>query len=180
MRNKPQKHNRKEEEKMKGNKIKRIVLTNDYEQKEIDDIMLINECDEEDAINAYYDFMLDDLNELRKCGFKEKMRILCVADLGLWSGRHCAYKIFDNFGDIFYTECDIFTWFIDRYNNFRFVGAHHDGYNHYLYRIIPENVSDEVIERMENVLYEGKNADYYIRKYTLSLGKWYLENGEWI
>lgn len=49
-------------------------------------------------------------------------------------------------------------------------GYHHDGHNHCTFRMLKDDVSDEIIDRMEDALYRDTDkADYYIRKYTQSL-----------
>lgn len=95
-------------------------------------------------------------------------KILIIADLGLWDGRHSAYKIMEskNIKDILYSKCDLAEWYSDG-KDIRFKGIHHDGTNHYLYRVIRNDVDvDEFLDE----LYDGERiSDEEIEKYTKSL-----------
>lgn len=63
--------------------------------------------------------------------------ILVIADLGLWNGRCSGYKEIEsgNIADCLYTECDYATWYVDKNGDLRSDCIHHDGTNHYLYRV---------------------------------------------
>lgn len=63
--------------------------------------------------------------------------ILVVADLGLWNGRRTGYKEIPsgNIRDCLYSDYDYTTWYVDRNGDFRCDDTHHDGTNHYLYRV---------------------------------------------
>ena len=69
--------------------------------------------------------------------------ILVVADLGLWNGRRTGYKEIPsgNIRDCLYSDYDYTTWYVDRNGDFRCDDTHHDGTNHYLYRVYKDNVS---------------------------------------
>ena len=97
-------------------------------------------------------------------------RILVIADLGLWNGRKSAYKIVDsgNIKDILGFTYDCAEFYGDGYN-IRGTEVHHDGTNHYLYRVIRE---DRNIQNLLDDIYEGK--EYTMKKlnyYTKSLYK---------
>lgn len=97
-------------------------------------------------------------------------RILVIADLGLWSGRKSAYKIVGsgNIKDILGFTYDCAEFYGDGYN-IRGTEIHHDGTNHYLYRVIRE---DRNIQNLLDDIYEGKK--YTMKKlnyYTKSLYK---------
>ena len=97
-------------------------------------------------------------------------RILVIADLGLWNGRKSAYKIVDsgNIKDILGFTYDCAEFYGDGYN-IRGTEVHHDGTNHYLYRVIRE---DRNIMNLLNDIWDGK--EFTMKKlnyYTKSLYK---------
>ena len=97
-------------------------------------------------------------------------RILVIADLGLWNGRKSAYKIVDsgNIKDILGFTYDCAEFYGDGYN-IRGTEVHHDGTNHYLYRVIRE---DRNIVNLLNDIWDGK--EFTMKKlnyYTKSLYK---------
>lgn len=98
--------------------------------------------------------------------------IICIADLGLWYGRRMGYKMIEsgNIADCLYdSDCDFCTWYVDRYNDLRFSGVHHDGRNHYLYREL-RDLSDKQMENFLEKLHTGKLTRRDIRRYTTNIG----------
>lgn len=98
--------------------------------------------------------------------------IICIADLGLWYGRRMGYKMIEsgNIADCLYDpECDYCTWYVDRYNDLRFTGVHHDGTNHYLYREL-RDLSDKQMENFLDKLHTGRLTRRDINRYTMSVG----------
>lgn len=97
-------------------------------------------------------------------------RILVIADLGLWDGRKPAYRIIDscNVKDILSFTYDYVEFYGDGYN-IRGTEVHHDGTNHYLYRVIRE---DRNIDNLLNVIYNGEEiTSSKLNYYTKSLYK---------
>ena len=98
--------------------------------------------------------------------------IICIADLGRWDGRCMGYKMIEsgNIADCLWDgECDYCTWYVDRYNNLRFTGVHHDGTNHYLYREL-RDLSDKQMENFLDKLRTGNLIRRDINRYTTSVG----------
>lgn len=98
--------------------------------------------------------------------------IICIADLGRWNGRCMGYKMIEscNIADCLYDpECDYCKWYVDRYNDLCFSGAHHDGNNHYLYREL-RDLSDKQMENFLEKLHTGRLTRRDIRRYTTSVG----------
>lgn len=83
--------------------------------------------------------------------------ILVVADLGLWNGRRTGYKEIPsgNIRDCLYSDYDYTTWYVDRNGDFRCDDTHHDGTNHYLYRVYKDNVSQTQKDRLKEKIYNG-------------------------
>jgi len=77
--------------------------------------------------------------------------ILVVADLGLWNGRRTGYKEIPsgNIRDCLYSDYDYTTWYVDRNGDFRCDDTHHDGTNHYLYRVYKDDVSQAQKDRLK-------------------------------
>lgn len=97
-------------------------------------------------------------------------RILVIGDLGLWYGRQPAYKIIDscNIKDILSVDSDYAEFYGDGYN-IRGTEAHHDGTNHYLYRVIRE---DRKIDNLLDDIWNGKEITRKkLNYYTKSLYK---------
>lgn len=131
-------------------------VTDPYEQYEL--------CCE---MNADY---LDD--ERDNLDIKLPHAIICIADLGLWYGRRMCYKVIEscNIADCLYEpKCDYCTWYVDRYNDLRFTGVHHDGTNHYLYREL-RDLSNKQMENFLEKLHTGKLTRRDINRYTTSIG----------
>ena len=98
--------------------------------------------------------------------------IICIADLGRWNCRRMGYKMLEssNIADCLYDpECDYCTWYVDRFNDLRFTGTHHDGTNYYLYREL-RDLSDKQMENFLDKLHTGRLTRRDIRRYTTSIG----------
>ena len=95
--------------------------------------------------------------------------IVVFADLGLWDGRVNGARIEGtNVKDILHSSCDYIDWYCDRYNVLC-DATHHDGTNHYLYRVAKDR---EQAERLVNkIAYEGMTEEEF-RKATRSLRKY--------
>ena len=98
--------------------------------------------------------------------------ILVIADLGLWNGRRCGYKDIEsgNIKDCLYSEMDRNEWYVDKNGDLKCTAIHHDGTNHYLYRVYKDNVSDEQIENLKEKLYYGTATRRDITRITQRLG----------
>lgn len=98
--------------------------------------------------------------------------ILVVADLGLWYGRRTGYKEIEsgNIRDCLYSNYDYTTWYVDSNGDFRCDDIHHDGTNHYLYRVYKDGVSESQKERLKEKLYEGTATRADIVRITRRLG----------
>lgn len=136
-----------------------------------------NDIDDRDPNDedAIYEWM-EETNQLylddERCNLDKEVdgRILVIADLGLWNGRHGGYKIIEscNIRDILYSDCDYAEWYGDGYN-IRCTAHHHDGTNHYLYRVIRE---DRNIDNLLDAIYRGEEiTSSKLNYYTKSLYK---------
>lgn len=98
--------------------------------------------------------------------------ILVIADLGFWWGRMNGFReiLSGNIKDCLKPDCEYATWYLDEKGEFRGYAAHHDGCNHYRYRVWKsEATEDEQIELMDK-LWDGKATEEEIETLTDSLG----------
>ena len=98
--------------------------------------------------------------------------IIVIGDIGRWNGRVMGYKMVDsgNIKDCLYSDTDFTEWYVDQYGDFRADAAHHDGTNHYLYRVFKDNVSPEQIEWLQGRIYYGRATRADITRVTRRLG----------
>ena len=98
--------------------------------------------------------------------------ILVIADLGLWNGRRSGYKEIrsGNIRDCLYGGHDFVTWYVDRQGDLRCEDIHHDGTNHYLYRVYKSGTTDSQRTRLKGKIYDGTASEGDIDRYTRRLG----------
>lgn len=98
--------------------------------------------------------------------------IIVIGDLGRWNGRVMGYKMIEsgNIKDCLYSDTDFTEWYVDKYGDLRADAAHHDGVNHYLYRVFKDTATDTQIENLQYKLYEGKATRADITRITRRLG----------
>ena len=99
--------------------------------------------------------------------------MLVIADLGLWNGRHTAYKEIQNakLSDALDYRYDSAEWYVRRDGELCGVQSHHDGTNYYIYRKVRENATEEELQSLEEKLYFGNATEEDIDKVTERLGK---------
>ena len=127
--------------------------------------------------NELYEIMCDSnaenlCDERVNLNIQLSQPILVVADLGLWNGRRMGYKEIEsgNIRDCLYSNYDYTTWYVDKNGDFRCDDIHHDGTNHYLYRVYKDNVSESQKDRLKAKLYEGTATRADIVRITRRLG----------
>lgn len=98
--------------------------------------------------------------------------ILVIADLGRWNGRFSGYKetASGNIRDCLYSDTDYSTWYVDRLGDLRCDAVHHDGTNHYLYRVYKPGVTETQIDRLKEKIYDGIATRSDITRITQRLG----------
>ena len=104
--------------------------------------------------------------------------ILIIADLGLWNGRKQGYKLLNtrNIADILYSECDYVEWYSDG-KNIKCIASHHDGTNHYTYRVVREGRN---INNLLDAIYKGEEiTSKKLNYYTKSLHSYVAEIYGW-
>lgn len=98
--------------------------------------------------------------------------IIVIGDLGLWDGRRIGYKDIEsgNIKDCLYSDCDYNTWYVDEQGDLRCEAIHHDGTNHYRYRVFKPNVTEEQMEDLREKIYSRKVVEEDISAVTDRLG----------
>ena len=137
-----------------------------------------NELDlDPDDEQAIYEWMVETneeylSDERMNLDIQLSQPIIVIGDLGRWNGRVMGYKMIDsgNIKDCLYSDTDYTEWYVDRYGDLRADAVHHDGTNHYLYRVFKEGVTDSQIERLQDKIYMGKATRADITRVTKRLG----------
>ena len=127
--------------------------------------------------NKLYEYMVeanDDYlsDEKRNLDIQLSQPIIAIGDLGRWNGRVTGYKMIDsgNIRDCLYADTDYIEWYVDKYGDLRADAVHHDGTNHYLYRVFKDGVTDTQIENLQDKIYNGKATRADITRVTKRLG----------
>ena len=158
------------------NEDKHIIWSNydlDYEDWRGDLEAEYPELSEDERISLMYEInghYLDD--ERMNLNVQLSQPILVIGDLGLWNGRRMGYKEIPsgNIRDCLYGDTDYSTWYVDRLDDLRCDAIHHDGTNHYLYRVYKDGVRDSQIELLKEKLYRGTATRADITRVTRRLG----------
>ena len=100
--------------------------------------------------------------------------ILTIADLGLWNGRHQGYHRGHNMslGDCLYPFCgDYAEWYVTEDGKFCSRQIHHDGTNYYRFRTFKKDATEEAIDNLLGLIFDGKATEDDIDRVTVKLGK---------
>ncbi len=137
-------------------------LAEEYPDKSEDELYAIM-CE----TNDHY---LDD--ERANLDIQLRMPILLIADIGRWDGRHNGYREIKsgNIRDCLYTGMDYATFYVDKQGDLRCDAHHHDGTNHYLYRVYRRGISGSQIERLQEKILDGTATRKDITRLTQRLG----------
>ena len=128
---------------------------------------------EDERISLMYEINGDYLDDERmNLDVQLSQPILVVGDLGLWNGRRMGYKEIPsgNIRDCLYSDTDMTEWYVDKYGDLRADATHHDGTNHYLYRVFKDGVSETQMENLRDKIYHGKATRADITRLTRRLG----------
>ena len=141
----------------------------------------INEVDYSDWPESKFEDEMWELNneyfhdEQANLNIPTEGRIIAIANLGLWSGRHYGYKLKDDHNIracfSFDADCEYGEWWVDSHNNLRSRQTHHDGTNFLLYREVKPEITSDQLDNLCWKIYRGKATSRDITKYTRSLGK---------
>ena len=158
-------------------KGKRFVIWSnydlDYDDWKDDLLDEYPELSERERVELMYEINGDYLDDERNnLDIQLSQPILVVADLGLWNGRRMGYKEIPsgNIRDCLYSDTDYSTWYVDQLGDLRCDAIHHDGTNHYLYRVYKDNVTETQIDNLLAKIYEGRATRKDITRITRRLG----------
>ena len=131
----------------------------DYPEDELYDIMV-----KSNAENLY--------DERVNLDIQLSQPIIVIGDLGRWNGRVMGYKDIPsgNIRDCLYADTDYTEWYVDKYGDLRADATHHDGTNHYLYRVFKDGVSETQIDNLKEKLNRGTATRTDIVRITRRLG----------
>ena len=98
--------------------------------------------------------------------------ILVIAELECWNGNFDGYKEVKSgkISDCLYTDTDLREWYIDNRGDLRADAIHHDGTNHYLYRVYKDSATEAQINNLKLKIYEGRATRADITRVTRRLG----------
>lgn len=98
--------------------------------------------------------------------------IIRIDDNGRWNGRFNGCGLIESgmISDCLYSNLDIATWYVDELGDLRCDAVHHDGTNHYLYRVFKPNVTEEQVRNLQMKVCFGTATRQDITRYTSRLG----------
>jgi hypothetical protein len=99
--------------------------------------------------------------------------IVTFAHLQLWNGQRFGYRESraTNINELLYSNYDYSRWYVNAYGELCCDDTHHDGTNHYFYRMWVPGTSEEMKEKLLNLVYDNDSrALSYIKRYTVRLG----------
>lgn len=106
--------------------------------------------------------------------YRYPREILVIARLDLWDGRRDGYREIKSgqLADCFEAGRDTLSvrWYLDRRGDLRCDDTHHDGTNHYLYRVWRKGVGDERKQRLKAKILDGTVTRDDIARATERLG----------
>lgn len=155
---------------------KHIIWSNynlDYEDWRVDLEAEYPDMSEEEGIALMYEINSNYLDDERtNLSIQLPQPILMIADIGRWDGRYSGYSEIKSgkISDCLYSELDYATWYVDKLGDLRCDAIHHDGTNHYLYRVYKPGVRESQIDLLKEKLYEGKATRADITRITRRLG----------
>jgi len=155
--------------------MKHIIWSNyglDYEdwREELEE--QFPDYSEEERWMFMYDLNAEDLEcERMNLNIPLGIPILCIADLGLWNGRHSGYAEIrsGNIKDCLVYHGDSAEFYVED-GEFKCDQYHHDGTNYLTYRVWKRQYTQAFKDRLLDKLYEGNATQEDIDKYTKPLG----------
>lgn len=149
----------------------------------------LSKIDIDQFINKHYDYVYGNIADLNdeylhdervNLDIPTNNRIIIIADLGLWDGRHAGFSYTDENNinscltshiDYGYCQSEFYVEKVGRTLELKSCDRHHDGRNYYTYRELKDGLSATQIDNFENKLASGIATRADINKYTRSLGE---------
>lgn len=117
------------------------------------------ELSEDELYQKMYELNAEYLGDERmNLDIRLSQPILVIADLGRWSGRFSGYKEIGSgkISDCLYADTDYCEWYVDKFGDLRADAVHHDGTNHYLYRVYAKYETRPFNQHMTPYTEEGR------------------------
>ena len=155
---------------------KHIIWSNynlDYEDWRVDLEAEYPDMSEEERIALMYEINSNYLDDERtNLSVQLPQPILMIADIGRWDGRYSGYGEIKSgkISDCLYSDLDYATWYVDKLGDLRCDAIHHDGTNHYLYRVYKPGIRESQIDLLKEKLYRGTATRADVTRVTRRLG----------
>lgn len=131
------------------------------------------ELNDEERYNLAYEDNADQLDDERSMlNIEVGDEIIIIADLGLWDGRHQAYKCTHktNIADVLVPDNEYVKFFVDDRGDLMARSTHHDGTNIYTYRAWKPEISYAQRSFFLQKVAIGKATRKDITRYTQRIG----------
>lgn len=101
--------------------------------------------------------------------------ILALLDMGLWDGRKGSFALIKsgNIKSCFAPHCRCMssnTMYVTEDGEFCQDESHHDGTNHYRYRVFKEGTTEYDISQVEDAIYDGTFTEDMLNYFTRKIG----------
>ena len=126
---------------------------------------------DDELVSLMYDANSEYLNDERDVlNIDLPNDIIVIADLGLWNGRVNAYKVISgNVRNCLESSYDP-EWYIDERGDLCCDDHHHDGTNHYIYRLIKKGSTERQLNNLKQKILTGELTRRDITRVTTRLG----------
>lgn len=145
-------------------------IRNDYPDYSDDELMQL--VYEENGINWQ-----EDIADLSKINLPRS--IIAIGWLGLWNGTAVGYKEYPDLKSCFSGHDGDLKFYVDENGDLRAELAHHDGTNHYLFRMWRSNVSETTRENLIDKIYYRKDFQADVSRSTVRIGDFIGERFGW-
>lgn len=131
------------------------------------------DADENELCELMYETNASYLDDERvNLNIRYNQPIIVIADLGRWNGRFSGYKLINsgNIADCLYSDTDYTEWYVDELGDMRADAIHHDGTNHYLYRVFKDSATEAQKDALMDKIYNGTATRADITRVTRRIG----------
>lgn len=132
----------------------------------------IPDASDEELYERMYELNADYLEDERmNLNIQVGSAIVVIAELNLWDGKKYGYGVINsgNIKDCLSYGLDYTTFYLDG-NDLWCDAVHHDGTNHYLFRAVKPEISEQQLENFLDKIYNEKHTRKDISRYTRCLG----------
>lgn len=140
----------------------------DFLEEEYPDV-----TDEDEQWRLIYDMNAEYLEDERvNLNIVLGQPIIAIAYLDLWNGHRWGYRMIESgrISDCLSDSADYCTWYVDDVGDLRCDAMHHDGTNHYLYRVYKDGTTPEQMRNLEDKICRGIATRRDITRVTRKIG----------